>query len=111
MSRYQPPFSITPSVLNLVVEIGELLGHWSAKRGQASPLLRKENRIRTIQASLAIEHNSLSMEQVTALLEGKAMDDAIRFAHAAAAIAVTRKGAQPSVPWRKEIDEFLSQQG
>lgn len=48
---------------------------------------------------------------VTALLEGKAMDDAIRFAHAAAAIAVTRKGAQPSVPWRKEIDEFLSQQG
>ena len=71
MSRYQPPFSITPSVLNLVVEIGELLGHWSAKRGQTSPLLRKENRIRTIQASLAIEHNSLSMEQVTALLEGK----------------------------------------
>ena len=48
---------------------------------------------------------------VTALLEGKAMDDAIRFAHTAAAIAVTRKGAQPSVPWRKEIDEFLSQQG
>lgn len=48
---------------------------------------------------------------VTALLEGKAMDDAIRFAHAAAAIAVTRKGAQPSVPWRKEINEFLSQQG
>ena len=48
---------------------------------------------------------------VTALLEGKAMDDAIRFAHAAAAIAVTRKGAQPSVPWRKDIDEFLSQQG
>lgn len=48
---------------------------------------------------------------VTALLEGKAMDDAIRFAHAAAAIAVTRKGAQPSVPWRQEIDEFLSQQG
>ena len=48
---------------------------------------------------------------VTSLLEGKRMDDAIRFAHAAAAIAVTRKGAQPSVPWRKEIDEFLSQQG
>lgn len=48
---------------------------------------------------------------VTALLEGKAINDAIRFAHAAAAIAVTRKGAQPSVPWRKEIDEFLSQQG
>ncbi|HAT1621090.1 TPA: ribokinase [Raoultella planticola] len=48
---------------------------------------------------------------VTALLEGTELDDAIRFAHAAAAIAVTRKGAQPSVPWREEIDEFLRQQG
>jgi len=48
---------------------------------------------------------------VTALLEGKAMDDAVVFAHAAAAIAVTRHGAQPSVPWRKEIDAFLAEQG
>ncbi|OVX04426.1 ribokinase [Klebsiella pneumoniae] len=48
---------------------------------------------------------------VTALLEGTALPEAIRFAHAAAAISVTRKGAQPSVPWRTEIDEFLAQQG
>lgn len=48
---------------------------------------------------------------VTALLEGTALPEAICFAHAAAAIAVTRKGAQPSVPWRTEIDEFLAQQG
>ncbi|CAI1855683.1 ribokinase [Serratia marcescens] len=48
---------------------------------------------------------------VTALLEGKLMADAVRFAHAAAAIAVTRPGAQPSVPWREEIDAFLQQQG
>ncbi|MBH2769185.1 ribokinase [Serratia marcescens] len=48
---------------------------------------------------------------VTALLEGKVMADAVRFAHAAAAIAVTRPGAQPSVPWREEIDAFLQQQG
>jgi len=48
---------------------------------------------------------------VTALLENKPMAEAIRFAHAAAAIAVTRKGAQPSVPWRHEIDDFLQQQG
>lgn len=46
---------------------------------------------------------------VTALLEGKSDEDAIIFAHAAAAIAVTRPGAQPSVPWRKEIDQFLAQ--
>ncbi|BDH47759.1 ribokinase [Salmonella enterica subsp. enterica serovar Choleraesuis] len=48
---------------------------------------------------------------VTALLESRPMEEAIRFAHAAAAIAVTRPGAQPSVPWRNEIDEFLKQQG
>lgn len=48
---------------------------------------------------------------VTALLEEKSLADSIRFAHAAAAIAVTRKGAQPSVPWREEIDLFLRQQG
>ena len=48
---------------------------------------------------------------ITARLEGVAMQDAVRFAHAAAAIAVTRSGAQPSVPWRTEIDAFLQQQG
>jgi len=71
MAGYQPPFTITTEILNRVVEVGELLGHWAARAGHASPLLRKENRIRTIQASLAIEHNSLSTEQVTALMEGK----------------------------------------
>ena len=71
MSRYQPPFTITPAILNQVVEIGELLGHWAAHSGRTSPLLRKENRIRTIQASLAIEHNSLTTGQVTAIMEGK----------------------------------------
>ncbi len=71
MSTYQPPFVITPLILNQVIEIGELMGNWAAMAGRASPLLRKENRIRTIQASLAIEHNSLTTEQVTALMEGK----------------------------------------
>lgn len=45
---------------------------------------------------------------VTALLEGKTYTEAIRFAHAAAAISVTRKGAQPSIPTRKEVLEFLA---
>ncbi|MBC3947246.1 ribokinase [Erwinia persicina] len=47
---------------------------------------------------------------ITALLEQRPMAEAVRFAHAAAAIAVTRHGAQPSVPWREEIDRFLQQQ-
>ena len=47
---------------------------------------------------------------ITGLLEDMPLPDAIRFAHAAAAIAVTRKGAQPSVPWRDEIEAFLGQQ-
>lgn len=72
MSRYQPPYTITASILNAVAEISELLGHWStSNQGALSPQLRRKNRIRTIQASLAIEHNSLSLEQVTAILEGK----------------------------------------
>ncbi|QTF10936.1 ribokinase [Brenneria izadpanahii] len=47
---------------------------------------------------------------VTALLENQPMSAAVKFAHAAAAIAVTRPGAQPSVPWREEIDAFLQSQ-
>lgn len=71
MSTYQLPFTVTPLILNQVIEIGELMGHWAAMAGRISPLLRKENRIRTIQASLAIEHNSLTKDQVTALMDGK----------------------------------------
>jgi len=42
-----------------------------------------------------------------ALAEGKPLDLAVRFAHAAAAISVTRLGAQPSAPTRREIEKFL----
>lgn len=45
------------------------------------------------------------------LQEGKSMDESIRFAHAAAAISVTRLGAQTSIPSRAEVDEFLKQNG
>lgn len=75
LSAYQPPFQITPSILSLVVEIGEKLGGWSANLAGGDegllPQLRRGNRIRTIHASLAIEHNSLTLEQVTAVLDGK----------------------------------------
>ncbi|MBB6248572.1 Fic family protein [Rhodanobacter sp. A1T4] len=70
--RYQPPFQISTTALNLVAQISELLGRWSVSAHAAlAPQLRRDNRIRTIQASLAIENNSLSLEQVTAVLAGK----------------------------------------
>ncbi|WP_208293456.1 ribokinase [Zophobihabitans entericus] len=46
---------------------------------------------------------------VTALLEDMPMDEAVKYAHASAAIAVTRAGAQPSVPWRDEVEKFLNE--
>ena len=72
MNRYQPPLTLTPAMLALVAEISEQLGRLSARHEAAlTPQLRRGNRIRTIQASLAIENNTLSVEQVTAVLEGK----------------------------------------
>ena len=64
--------TLTPALLNRVAAIAEALGRWSARQdSQPSPRLRRENRIRTIQASLAIEQNSLSVEKVSALFDGK----------------------------------------
>lgn len=69
---YAPPLTLTPALLSQVAGIAEALGHWSARQdSQPSPRLRRENRIHTIQASLAIEQNSLSVEQVSALFDGK----------------------------------------
>ncbi len=69
---YQPPYTITPAILNLVAEIGEMVGRYTVLAEQnLTPLLRRENRLRTIQASLAIENNTLTLEQVTAVIDGK----------------------------------------
>ena len=69
---YAPPLTLTPALLSQVAAIAEALGRWSARQdAQPSPRLRRENRIHTIQASLAIEQNSLSLEQVTALFDGQ----------------------------------------
>lgn len=72
MSNYQPPLSITPKILNLLAHISEQLGRIAERDHRAQALrLRRANRIRTIHGSLAIEGNSLSLEQITAVLEGK----------------------------------------
>lgn len=72
MSEYKPPFHMTDRITNLVAEISEQIGRITVlSHGNLNPRLRKENRIRTIHSSLAIEHNSLSLEQVTAILNGQ----------------------------------------
>ena len=67
-----PPFHLTHAMLGRVAEIAELVGAWNAANPSALlPQLRRGNRIRSIQASLAIEQNTLSVEQVTAVLDGR----------------------------------------
>ena len=72
MRNKKPPFEITNTIINYVVEIAELVGRLaSSKQLSTNPTLRRTNRIRTIHGSLAIEQNTLSLEQVTAVLNGK----------------------------------------
>ena len=67
-----PPFTITSAILDLLAQIAEQVGRLGlGDATPAPPKLRRGNRIKSIHASLAIENNTLSLEQVTALLEGK----------------------------------------
>lgn len=69
---YTPPFELTNEMVDLVAEIAQKVGAIKATDSfPASPQLRRQNRIRTIHSSLAIENNSLSFDQVTAVIEGK----------------------------------------
>ena len=68
-NTYNPPYTITQTILNLVADITECVGHITAK---SIPLhLRKANKARTIHSSLAIENNTLSLEQVSKIIDGK----------------------------------------
>lgn len=70
--KNQPPFQITNRMIDYVSSISELVGRFSVSdRFSNNPMLRRTNRIRTIHGSLAIEQNTLSLEQVTAVLNGK----------------------------------------
>ena len=69
---YAPPYSINPAILSLVAEIAAEVGRLGALAGSGSvPKLRRENRIRSIHASLAIENNTLTLDQVTSVIAGK----------------------------------------
>jgi len=72
MEPYAPIFNITPEILNSAYEIAADLERIDIIREKAlTPQLRKENRIKTIHSSLWIEANSLTLEQVTDIVDGK----------------------------------------
>lgn len=72
MRNKKPPFEITNAIIDHIAEIAELVGRLtSTNQLSANPTLRRSNRIRTIHGSLAIEQNTLTLEQVTAVLNGK----------------------------------------
>lgn len=72
VSRVMPPYEITSSILKLITSISEKIGEVNANLlNKPSPTVRKQNRIKTIHSSLKIEGNTLTEEQITALLENK----------------------------------------
>ena len=70
MSEYKPPFEMNDQIINRIVEIGELCGEVTVSE-ELNLKLRRENRIKTIHSSLAIEQNTLTLEQVTDVIDGK----------------------------------------
>ena len=69
---YKPKYTITDEILNLVALIAARVDVLTIKSGmEQNPKLRRLNRLRSIYSSLAIENNTLSLEQVSALFEGK----------------------------------------
>ena len=72
MSKDPCQFHVTAQLTNIVAAIAEAVGKLSAVNlARPDPVLRRKNRIQTIQASLAIEGNTLTQEQVTALLDNQ----------------------------------------
>ena len=72
MKNYTPPFTITGKTLTLTARIAEKTGRVSAGRSfETKPYLRKNNRIRSVHSSLAIEANSLSQNEVRDVINGK----------------------------------------
>jgi Fic family protein len=69
---YRPPFEVTPRVVASVAAIERLLGRFEGlQRPAPTPKLRRNLAVRTVQATLAIEGEAISREQITAMLDGK----------------------------------------
>lgn len=72
--KTKPPFDITPFILTLCQEIAHELGVLEGAHLSPTPIsLRRENKIKTIQSTLAIEGNTLTLEQITGIIEGKSV--------------------------------------
>ncbi len=72
MNNYVPPFEITNNMLDRVSSIMKSIGKLdNYKDLNKMPILRRNNRIKSIHSSLAIEANSLSLEQVKNVIDGK----------------------------------------
>ena len=70
--NYIPPFTMTEEITNLVIEIAELTGAMTvSEQLSKNPKLRRDNRIKSIHSSLAIEQNTLTEEQVSDVIDGK----------------------------------------
>lgn len=69
---YKPNYTITDEILNLVAKIAARVDVLTIQSGmEQNPKLRRLNRLRSIHSSLAIENNTLSLGQITALFDGK----------------------------------------
>lgn len=70
---YVPPFTVSAEIIRLIGEISEQVGSIMTRLGDnvPSPQLRKKNQIKTIHSSLAIENNTLSLKQITDIIDGK----------------------------------------
>lgn len=67
-----PVYTVSPKALDLVAKIAETVGELQGSGEYARNLrLRRINRLRSIQSSLAIENNSLSLDEVTDIISGK----------------------------------------
>lgn len=76
---YTPPFSISPQIVHLIADISAQIERYAIRMEQQDGLLlRKINRIKTIQGSLAIEGNTLSEQMITEILDGKTVVAPVR---------------------------------
>lgn len=71
MPIYEPPFTPTNRIFSLATEIGVKVGKLEIKENRDGLRLRRENRLRSIHSSLAIENNMLSLDEVADVINGK----------------------------------------